>query len=111
MLPCLVKLFIFVAFGCGILYIGISPKEDALVENTKNAVSIEVLMNMLEGEVERAYQSMLRSERLYSFEVNYENKTKKAISFWKKQVKSDAKKWHILSQNLFVIKTQLGMIK
>jgi hypothetical protein len=111
MLPCLVKLFIFVAFSYEILYIGISPKEDALVENTKNAVSIEVLMNMLEEEVERAYQSMLRTERLYNFELTYENKTKKAISFWKKQVKSDAKKWHILSQNLFVIKTQLGMIK
>ena len=79
------------------------------MENTKNAVSIEVLMNILEGEVQRAYQSMLSSERSYSFEVNYENKTKKSISFWKKQVVIDRKKWHVLSQNLFVVKTQLGI--
>jgi len=109
MLPCLVKLFIFVAFSYEILYIGISPKEDALVENTKNAVSIELVMSILEGEVNRVYESMRSSERLYNFERTYENATKKSIAFWKKQVQKDTQTWNALFHNLFVFKKELGV--
>lgn len=79
------------------------------MENTKNAVSIELVVSILEGEVNRAYESMLSSERLYNFERTYENATKKTIAFWKKQVLIDSKKWSVLSQNLFVFKKELGI--
>jgi hypothetical protein len=98
-----------VVFSYQILYIGISPKEDTIVENTKNAVSIEVLMNILEREVESAWESMKRTQTLLDFEMSYENGNKKTISFFKKMLVKETNKWSALFQNLFIVKSELGI--
>jgi len=78
------------------------------MENTKNAVSIEVLLEIMEAEEKKAYGNYLRSCELLS-SAKFEN-NKKNITIYKKQMKENIIKFHAISQAIFNIKTKGGIL-
>jgi hypothetical protein len=78
------------------------------MENTKNAVSIEVLLQIMEEEENKAYLNFQRSCQNLGhakFEGN-----KKYITIYKKEMKQNSIKFSAISQAIFNIKTKGGIL-
>ena len=78
------------------------------MENTKNAVSIEVLLQIMEAEEKKAYSNFERSCQNLGrakFEGN-----KKYITIYKKEMKQNSIKFSAISQAIFNIKTKGGIL-
>jgi uncharacterized protein (UPF0216 family) len=78
------------------------------MQNTKNAVSIEVLLEIMEAEEKKAYSNFERSCQNLGrakFEGN-----KKHITIYKKEMKQNSIKFSAISQAIFNIKTKGGIL-
>ena len=80
------------------------------MENTKNAVYIEVLLKVIDEEVNELFESMRKTQRLYDFEMSQEIKNKKQCSFWKKMLERDKTRWSTTYQYAYLLKTKLGIL-
>jgi hypothetical protein len=78
------------------------------MENTKNAVSIEVLLQIMEAEEKKVFESIERTRSLLGHSKNRNDK--KGITLWKKEMKANIIRFHAISQFVFNVKTKGGIL-